>query len=300
MIVDMSSPTVSFIIPTINRKDSLLECLRRIDTQSYPHKEMIVVDDNSTDGSREAVLAEFPDTIYIKNPGRVGIGPALEQGAAASSGDIWVNLDDDGYLAETDAADRIVAYFEAQPDLAAICFRVEAPDGSIRHREIPLRSKRMPTEPTDIGLFLGGAVAFRAESLRAVGGYPDVEYYAWEQDVSVRFIKARKRILFAPDIRFVHLAIPSPQNTGDRESGYVEVRMRLAARYLPAPYAHVHSAVWIAYGLLAATRKRHLGETWRTVVSSLGDWGKNRADASRRLSVADTRRLSALSGRTWW
>jgi len=98
----------------------------------------------------------------------------------------------------------------------------------------------------------------------------------------------------------VHLAIPSPQNTGDRESGYVEVRMRLAARYLPAPYAHVHSAIWIVYGLLAAARKRHLGETWRTVVSSLGDWGKNRADASRRLSLADTRRLSALSGRTWW
>lgn len=300
MIVDMSNPIISFIIPTIDRRESLLHCLRRIHAQSYPHKEVIVVDDNSVDGSREAVLAEFPDTIYFKNPGRVGIGPALEQGARASSGAIWVNLDDDGYLADDDAADRIVGYFESQPDLAAICFRVEAPDGSVRHREIPLRSKRMPDRPTDIGLFLGGAVAFRASALQEVGGYPDVEYYAWEQDVSVRFIKAHKRILFAPDIRFVHLAIPSPQNTGDRESGYVAIRMKLAARYLPAPYAQVHSAIWIGYGLLAAARKAHLGDTWRTVRAGLRDWGTHRADASKRLSLADTRRLSALSGRTWW
>lgn len=296
----MDSRKISFIIPTIDRKDALLQCLRRIHAQSYPNKEVIVVDDNSMDGSREAVLAEFPDTIYLRNPGRVGIGPALEQGSRASSGAIWVNLDDDGYLAQDDAADKIMHYFDTQPDLAAICFRVEAPDGSVRHREIPLRSKRMPEAPTDIGLFLGGAVAFRASSLEEVGGYPDVEYYAWEQDVSARFIKAHRRILFAPDIRFVHLAIPSPQNTGDRESGYVAIRMKLAARYLPAPYAQVHSAIWIGYSLMAAARKSHLRDTWRTVVAGLRDWPSHRADASKRLSLSDTRRLSALSGRTWW
>jgi len=296
----MSSPRISFIVPTINRKDSLLECLRKVAAQDYPDIEMVVVDDDSTDGSEQAVRAEFPQVIYIKNDHRVGLGPALGMGAAAASGEIWVNLDDDGYLADTDAAQRIVRYFDSQPDLAAICFKVEAPDGSVRRREIPLRSKRVPLVPTDIGLFLGGAVAFRATSMTEVGGYPDVEYYAWEQDVSVRFVKARKRILFAPDIRFVHLAIPSPQNTGDRESGYVEVRMRLAARYLPAPYAQVHALIWIAFSLIVAARKRHLGDTWRTVRRSMAEWGTNRADAGKRLTLAETRRLSALSGRTWY
>jgi len=300
MIVDMSEPRLSFIIPTIDRREYLLDCLRSIEAQEYPHKEIIVVDDNSVDGSQEAVMAEFPDTIYIKNPARGGVGRALTQGAERATGDIFVNLDDDGYLAQPDAASKIVRFFAEQPDLAAVTFRVEAPDGTIRHREIPFRHKRMPSTDTDVGLFLGGAVAFRRSALMDVGGYPDVEYYAWEQDVSVRFIKAGYRMLFAPGISFVHLAIPSPQNTGNRESGYVTIRLRLAARYLPAPYAQVHALIWIVFSVVEAAKKGHLGDTARTIRVSLSEWRSTRATNDRRLTLEETRHLSALSGRTWY
>lgn len=297
----MAQPTISFIIPTIDRRDYLLDCLRSIQAQEYPYKEIIVVDDNSQDGSQEAVMAEFPDTIYIKNPGRGGIGPALTQGAEKSSGDIFVNLDDDGYLADPRTAEKIVAYFEAQPDLGAICFKVEDPQGVTRRSSIPLRNKKLPIHDTDIGLFLGGAVAFRKSALMGVGGYPDVEFYAWEQDVTVRYIKAGWRILFTPGIVFTHLYIPSPQNTVHRESGYLEIRMRLAATYLPAPYAQVHALLWIVFSLYASARKRDVRHTARTAVHGVREWGAYRSKgASKRLTLAEARRLSALSGRTWW
>jgi len=188
---------LSFIIPTIDRRDSLLRCLSSVAEQDYPHVEMIVVDDNSVDGSREAVMAAYPQTQYITNPSRVGIGPALAMGSDLANGEIYVNLDDDGLLATSDAATRIAALFEQQPDLGAICFRCERPDGSIRHREIPLRNKKLPATDTDIGYFLGGAVAFRASALDAIGGYPNVEYYSWEQDVSFR------------PVSYTHLTLPT-------------------------------------------------------------------------------------------
>jgi len=296
----MGQPTISFIIPTIDRRDYLLGCLRSIAAQLYPHKEIIVVDDNSQDGTQEAVLAEFPETIYIRNPGRGGIGPALMQGAEKSSGDIFVNLDDDGYLADPDAGDKIISYFKTQPDLAAICFKVEDPEGFTRRSSIPFRHKKLPTTDTDVGLFLGGAVAFRKSALMGVGGYPDVEFYAWEQDVAVRFIKAGYRILFTPSIVFTHLYIPSPQNTTHRESGYLRIRMRLAATYLPAPYAQVHALLWIAFSLIASARKGDLRHTARTTRDSIHEWPSYRADGSKRLSLAEARRLSRLSGRTWY
>ena len=300
MIVDMGVPRLSFIIPTIDRREYLLGCLRSIATQEYADIEVVIVDDNSTDGTQDAVMSEFPDTIYIRNPRKVGVGPALTQGADRASGDILVNLDDDGYLGDPDAAEKIVSYFDSMPKVGAVTFRVEAPDGSIRHREIPFRHKRMPDTDTEVGLFLGGAVAFRRSALMDVGGYPDVEYYAWEQDVAVRLLKGGWTILFTPGVRFVHLAIPSPQNTGDRESGYVRIRTKLAARYLPAPYAQVHVSIWIVYSLIQAAKKGHLRDTARTIRESLAEWPKNRSDASRRLTLAETRRLSALSGRTWY
>ena len=58
-------PYVSIVIPTINRKGSLRQCLNSIYRLDYPSSkiEIIVVDNGSTDGTPEMVHSEFP---YIK------------------------------------------------------------------------------------------------------------------------------------------------------------------------------------------------------------------------------------------
>jgi len=218
-----------------------------------------------------------------------------------ATGEIWVNLDDDGFLPDPDTISRAVRFFAADPDLGSLCFKVVAPDGSVRRREIPLRSKRLPTTDTEIGYFLGGAVALRASALRAVGGYPSgVRYFSWEHDVAYRLTQGGYRMLFTPSIEFVHRAIPSPHNTIDREAGYADVEMRLAARYLPAPYAQVHAALWAAKSLAQATLKGHPGSTARAIWRCIGEWPSLRRDAGSRLTRAQTRRLGRVSGRTWY
>ncbi|WP_405054611.1 glycosyltransferase family 2 protein [Thermofilum sp.] len=48
-------PLVSVIIPTFNRRNDLLHCLRSLTESSYKNMEIIVVDNGSTDDTSEAV-----------------------------------------------------------------------------------------------------------------------------------------------------------------------------------------------------------------------------------------------------
>ena len=297
----MMAPLLSFIVATRNRSGSLVGCLESIEAQHYPYREILVVDDCSTDDTESVVRSRFPTARYLRTPEQLGSGRALGMGAAQATGNVFVHIDDDALFASPGAAERIVAQFERHPDFGVLCFRCEAPDGSIRRREIPRRDKRLPRTETEIGCFLGGAVAFRASAIAAGGGYPaDIGWGSWENDVAYRLFKAGVRTLFTPDIRVIHYAIPSPQNTTCREANYVRNEIVLAARYLPAPYAQVHASLWIVLSTVQAIARQHLRDTLQAIRVALKSWRALRADPSDRLTADQARRLGRLSGRTWY
>jgi GT2 family glycosyltransferase len=292
---------LSFIVATRDRREPLMRCLASIEAQRYPSMEIIVADDASSDGTGDAVRSRFPGVRYVRLDEHTGIGRALDAGSREASGDVWINLDDDCLLVSPDAAGLIARRFVGSPELAALCFRVEAPDGSIRRREIPRRDKRLPSTETELAYFLGGAVAYRASDLKSAGGYAtDIGYASEDLDAAFRLFRAGYRMLFTPEVRVVHLAIPSPENTREREANYARSRIRIAARYLPPPYAEVHALLWTVRCLALAATRGHLAATWSAVMAAVGDWPELRADGSRRLSTAQTRRMSRLSGRTWY
>ena len=87
---------LSIVIPAYNEKNTILEVLDRIRQVDLP-KEMIVVDDCSTDGTRE-ILQSLPASddlrIILQSENR-GKGAALRTGFSAVSGDIVVVQDAD-------------------------------------------------------------------------------------------------------------------------------------------------------------------------------------------------------------
>jgi len=91
-------PTVSVIIPTHNRKDSLLHSLDSLSRQTFPVDcyEVIVVDDGSTDGTEHLVWDAFPFLVrYYQQEENTGATKARNTGACYSSAEILVFMDDD-------------------------------------------------------------------------------------------------------------------------------------------------------------------------------------------------------------
>ncbi len=101
------SERVSIIIPTWNKKDLLLECLRSLDAQSFRDFDVIVVDDCSTDGSGEAVSAAHPKSRIVKLERNKGFCAAVNAGLGLAGGELVLLLNNDMTL-EDDFLERLV------------------------------------------------------------------------------------------------------------------------------------------------------------------------------------------------
>src|SRR3972149_11707037 len=85
---------VSVVIPTLNEAGNILEALTTIEEElAYP-KEIIVVDGNSTDGTKEIVKDTNLCKLIIEP--RRGYGLALRTGMKHAKGDVVVMVDGDG------------------------------------------------------------------------------------------------------------------------------------------------------------------------------------------------------------
>ncbi len=102
------SVTVSVIVPTHHRPHFLSRTIDSLLGQTYPHIEIVVVDDNEP-GSQarertEHVMAKYADyrnILYVQNPHPLGGGPARNAGIQACHGEYVTFLDDDDiYLPE--------------------------------------------------------------------------------------------------------------------------------------------------------------------------------------------------------
>ena len=87
-------PAVSVIIPTHNRAAMVREAIESVLAQSYADRELIVVDDGSTDGTRAAVAAFLPQLTYIYQEHQ-GVSAARNRGAAMARGEYLAFLDSD-------------------------------------------------------------------------------------------------------------------------------------------------------------------------------------------------------------
>ncbi len=79
---------LSIVIPCYNEKDSIVEIIRRVKEAPIEHKEIIVVDDMSTDGTREVLKEQVEPMVdkVIYHEQNTGKGGALRTGFAAATG----------------------------------------------------------------------------------------------------------------------------------------------------------------------------------------------------------------------
>lgn len=175
-----AGPLVSIIVNNHNYARFVGHALDSALDQTYPRIEIIVVDDGSTDGSRE-VLEAYSDRCRIIHRENGGQAAAYNSGFAESSGELVLMLDSDDLLAPT-AIERAVDSW--RPDVAKIQFRLSAVDAEGRPLGYDLPN--LPMGNGDAGTLLrhygyypappGSGNIFARAALQALMPMPEPEW----------------------------------------------------------------------------------------------------------------------------
>ena len=113
------TPLVSIIIPCYNGEIFLRAAIDSALGQSYPHKEIIVINDGSTDGSLK-LMQSYGQRISIVNQCNAGLSAARNSGISKAHGDYFAFLDADDYWA-TDFLANMIAALKEKANAIAYC-----------------------------------------------------------------------------------------------------------------------------------------------------------------------------------
>lgn len=226
-------PLVSILIVTWNRREVVARSIRSAMEQTYPHTEIVVVDNGSEDGTPDAIASEFPAVRLVRLPKNVGCPPGRNRGFAHCKGEFIYQLDDDGWLAP-DAVAAAVRTALADPTIAAVrSLRLEVADGKVFARIPPITDDQV----LYLATFAGGCSMLRARALDEVGAYPDDFFrQAEEDDLAIRLLDRGYCCVLEP--RSVMYHEPSPVGRSSRTAMYHVLRntSRTALRLWPFPW----------------------------------------------------------------
>jgi len=110
---------VSVCVTNYQGAEHLPHCLGALQAQTLAVDELIVVDNASSDGSREVVQRVAPAARWIELPANEGPCPARNAGLQAARND-WVLLVDNDAVLAPDALERLVAAARSRPDAALV------------------------------------------------------------------------------------------------------------------------------------------------------------------------------------
>jgi GT2 family glycosyltransferase len=226
-----SMPRVSVVVCTYNGGRTLGECLASLAALDYPDYEVIVVDDGSTDDTRQ-ILERFPEVRAIHQT-NLGLSAARNTGLQAATGSIVAYTDSDCF-ADRDWLAHLVDQL-LRDDAAAVGGPNLSPDDG-RLAACVAASPGQPThvlESDQVAEHIPGCnMAFRRESLEAINGF-DPQYRKAGDDVDVcwRLQHAGYWITYAPGAFVWHHRRQTPRAYLRQQIGYGEAEALLRFKH---------------------------------------------------------------------
>jgi glycosyltransferase involved in cell wall biosynthesis len=170
-------PRISFVLPTHNRIAWVGECLQSLIDQTEPDIEIIVVDDNSQDGTKEFLdewATQDPRVKVVHNQENLGAGRSRNIGMELASSPIIAICDDDDFYPE-DRASITLKWFEENPEGELVNFPYIRVGYFGEHLENFYGSQfdeKAFKENGTVSYFSNPTVAYKKESALQMGGYP--------------------------------------------------------------------------------------------------------------------------------
>ncbi len=121
-----NEPLVTVVIPAYNAERTLAECLNSISNQRYRNLEIIVVDDQSTDGTAHIAhtYAENDDRVQVIHKNNAGPGAARNDGLRMAQGKYLQFVDADDVLEPAAIATTVDIAEHTQADLVSFDFKL--------------------------------------------------------------------------------------------------------------------------------------------------------------------------------
>lgn len=223
-----------------DRPEALDHALGSVAAQWGAGIEIVVV------GNGADVPAPSQPVTTVRLAENLGIPAGRNRGVAASSGDVVLFLDDDGWYPSRELAMRVREAFASDSRLGVLSFRVRDPTGRAgARRHVPRLRAGDPERSGPVTTFLGGACAIRRETFDRVGGLPEAFFYAHEEtDFAWRALDAGYRVRYDGGAVMNHPAVAPT-----RHAGYYRLQARnrvwLARRNLPWPLVGIYPATWL-------------------------------------------------------
>ncbi len=193
-----------------------------IDTEIY------VVDNNSTDGSQEAVKKDFPSVKLIENKTNTGFAYANNQALSIMQGRFAVLLNSDAVLKE-DAITTLMTFMNNSPGVGIAGVQLLNSDGSRQNSidnfpsiETEIFNKsilriffpdkypsknRSYQNPIEVNSVIGACMMIRKEAIDEVGVFDENYFFFLEEtDWCYRMHKKGWKVFHVPDARVFHLS----------------------------------------------------------------------------------------------
>ncbi len=180
-------PRVSVIIPTWNDKVSLINSIKSVFAQSFKDLEIIVIDDGSTDNTKE-IIKELSDKdnrikyFYQENSGHPS-GPR-NLGIEKAEGEYVALLDSDDEWIDIDKLKRQVEFLDSNPEYVLVgtgVVNVEVNGKEINRYLMPETDKKIRQKMLRINSFINSSVLFKASAFKNVGSSSSIleDYDLW-------------------------------------------------------------------------------------------------------------------------
>jgi glycosyltransferase involved in cell wall biosynthesis len=267
---------VSAVVPVHNGSAYVAEAIRSILSQTRPPIECLVIDDGSTDGTRDVVRRFGGDVAYVRQT-RSGVSSARNHGAALAHGALVAFLDHDDVWLPTKLERQLEAIAAARATIALCAVDVVDERGTV-NRTMRLR----PREGLITGMLMfdgtetvscSSAGLVRREELLRIGGFDSALSVSADWDLLFR-------MALAGDLAYVDEPLVRYRVHGANMSNDIAAMERDMTRAFAKAFADPRLPPALR------ERKRHAyARLYRMFAGSYAD-SHRRAAAARTLAIA--------------
>ena len=236
-------------------------------------REIIVVDNASTDGTDQLVNKSFPEILYLKNAENRGFAAAANQGSALATGDFLLFLNSDTRLLPGEV-EKVLSFIKddatigiAGPQLVYEDMRLQRSFASVPSLPLEVvpffvlklmfpvkygKVRKDSSASREVESIIGAAMFVRAHVMRSLGGFDERFFFFLEEtDFCVRAKQSGYKVFFSPSAKVIHLQGKTVRKTwGKGRIEYAISLYKFIKKHHSVPYYRAFVLVRVMKSLL--------------------------------------------------